>query len=182
MLMDQLKKLLLPLALIFGAIAVFNTGARYGATNMRAHAIARELQLPLGIYISGRSTMDEQTSAQWTMIIDNGIAAGAIHRQLWYLQEDAKAQLDKVLTFALSVRGDGTAQHFEALANSDQPHGISSMKLDEIRSAVDTAKARLIDNAPDLKEVEQGKADDVESETSNLGDAPPQMESLLKGT
>lgn len=163
--MDKIKNLLLPLALIFGAIAVFETGARYGATNMRAHAIASELQLPLGIYISGHSTMDEQTSAQWTMIIDNGIAAGAIHRQLWYLEENAKAQLDKVLTFALSVRGDGTAKRFEAIANSDQPHGLNSMKLDEIRNAIDTAKVELIDNAPDLKETGQSQASDVESES-----------------
>jgi hypothetical protein len=51
--MVKLKNLLLPLALFFGAIAVFETGARYGASNMRAHAIASELQLPLSIYISG---------------------------------------------------------------------------------------------------------------------------------
>jgi hypothetical protein len=163
--MDKLKGLLLPLALIFGAIAVFETGARYGATNMRAHAIASELQLPLGIYISGRSTMDEQTSAQWTTIIDNGIAAGAIHRQLWYLQKEAKAQLDKVLTFALSARGDGTAKHFEAIANSDQPHGISSMKLDEIRNAIDAAKVELIDNAPKPVDNEQPEANDIEPES-----------------
>ena len=153
--MDKLKNLLLPLALIFGAIAVFETGARYGATNMRAHAIASELQLPLGIYISGNATMDEQTKAQWTAIIDNGIAAGAIHRQLWYLNKEAKGQLDKVLTFALSVRGDGTAKHFEQIANSDTPSGISQTKLDEIRSAVDSAKVELIDNAPKKDVVEQ---------------------------
>ena len=161
--MDKLKNLLLPLALIFGAIAVFETGARYGATNMRAHAIANELRLPLGIYISGRSTMDEQSIAQWTMIIDNGIAAGSVHRQLWYLQKEAKAQLDKVLTFALSVRGDGTAKRFEAIANSDQPHGLNSMKLDEIRSAIDAAKVELIDNAPKPVENKQPEANDIET-------------------
>ena len=100
--MDKLKKLLLPLALIFGAIAVFDTGGRYGAINMRAHAIASELQLPLSIYIAGQSTMDAQAKAQWTAIIDQGIAAGAIHRQFWDLNEEAKGQLDKALTFALS--------------------------------------------------------------------------------
>ena len=102
--MDKLKKLLLPLALIFGAIAVFDTGARYGAINMRVHAIASELPLPLplSIYIAGQSTMDSQAKAQWTAIIDQGIAAGAIHRQFWDLNEEAKGQLDKALTFALS--------------------------------------------------------------------------------
>ncbi len=145
--MDKIKNLLLPLALIFGAIAVFETGARYGATNMRAHAIASELQLPLGIYISGQSTMDEKNAAQWTMIIDNGIAAGAIHRQIWYLNEAAKAQLDKVLAFALTVRGDGTINYFETIANSEQPK-IGDAKLHEIRSAIHSAKVELIDNAP----------------------------------
>ena len=154
--MEKIKALLLPLALVFGAIAVFETGARYGATNMRAHAIASELQLPLGIYISGSSTMNEPTKAQWTAIIDNGIAAGAMHRQIWYLNKEAKAQLDKVLTFALSVRGDGTAKHFEQIANSEEkPSGLNDMKLNEIRSAINSAKVELIDNAPREDMIEQ---------------------------
>ena len=163
--MEKIKNLLLPLALIFGAIAVFETGARYGATNMRAHAIASELQLPLGVYLSGQATMDDKNAAQWTTIIDNGIAAGAIHRQLWYLNEAAKAQLDKVLTFALKVRGDGTAQHFEALANSDQANGIGEAKLNEIRNAIKTAKVELIDNAPKPKAAEQADTATPESDS-----------------
>tara|TARA_B110000208_G_scaffold77106_1_gene98789 strand:+ start:13146 stop:13631 length:486 start_codon:yes stop_codon:yes gene_type:complete len=146
--MDKLKKLLLPLALIFGAIAVFDTGGRYGAINMRAHAIASELQLPLSIYIAGQSTMDAQAKAQWTAIIDHGIAAGAIHRQLWYLNEEAKGQLDKALTFALSARGDGTAKRYELIANSEEkPSGLSDTKLHKIQSAINRAIVELIDNA-----------------------------------
>ena len=156
--MDKLKKLLLPLALIFGAIAVFESGARYGASNMRAHAIASELQLPLGIYISGNSSMAAQTKAQWTAIIDQGIAAGAIHRQLWYLNKDAKAQLDKVLTVALSARGDETAKHYELIANSEEkPRGLSDTMLNEIQRAINSAKVELIDNAPKQGAVEQVK-------------------------
>ena len=125
-LMDKLKNLLLLLALVFGAIAIFESGARYGASNMRAHAIASELQLPLGIYISGNLAWMSRRKRQWTAIIDNGIAAGAIHRQLWYLNADAKAQLDKVLAVALSVRGDGTSKRYELIANSEQkPSGLS---------------------------------------------------------
>jgi len=146
--MDKLKNLLLLLALVFGAIAIFESGARYGASNMRAHAIASELQLPLGIYISGNSSMDEPTKAQWAAIIDHGIAAGAIHRQLWYLNADAKAQLDKVLTVALSVRGDGTGKRYELIANSEErPSGLSDTKLDEIQRAINRAKLELLDNA-----------------------------------
>ena len=156
--MDKLKKLLLPLALIFGAIAVFDTGGRYGAINMRAHAIASELQLPLSIYIAGQSTMDAAAKAQWAAIIDHGIAAGAIHRQLWYLNEAAKGQLDKALSFALSVRGDGTAKRYELIANSeDQPSGLSDTKLHEIQSAINRAKVELIDNARKDDGVDQVK-------------------------
>ncbi|CAA6676602.1 MULTISPECIES: hypothetical protein [unclassified Lentimonas] len=155
--MDKFKNLLLPLALIFGAIAVFETGARYGATNMRAHAIASELQLPLGIYITGQSSMDEKNVAQWATIIDNGIAAGSVHRQIWYLNKAAKAQLDKVLTFALTVRGDGAAKRFETIANSDQPKGIDDSRLSEIRNAIDSAKVELIDNAPKTTEAESSE-------------------------
>ena len=56
--MEKIKSLLLPLALVFGAIAVFEFGARYGATNMRAYAIASELQFPLRIYAQAQSNMD----------------------------------------------------------------------------------------------------------------------------
>jgi len=160
--MKKIQAILLPLALVFGAIAVFETGARYGATNMRAIAIASELQLPLGIYLSGHTTMDDKTRAQWVAVIDNGIAAGAIHRQLWYLNKESKAQLEKVLRFALSMRGDGAAKRFEAIANSEPlPEGISLGKLDEIRRAIDIALVELIDNEPSLNEAEVEQANDA---------------------
>ena len=160
--MKKIQGILLPLALVFGAIAVFETGARYGATNMRAIAIASELQLPLGIYLSGHTTMDDKTRAQWVAVIDNGIAAGAIHRQLWYLNKESKAQLEKVLRFALSMRGDGAAKRFEAIANSEPlPEGISLGKLDEIRRAIDIALVELIDNEPSLNEAEVEQANDA---------------------
>jgi hypothetical protein len=34
--------------------------------------------------------MDAEAKAQWAAIIDYGVAAGAIHRQLWHLNEQAK--------------------------------------------------------------------------------------------
>lgn len=160
--MKKIQAILLPLALVFGAIAVFETGARYGATNMRALAIANELQLPLGIYLSGHTTMDDKTREQWVAVIDNGIAAGAMHRQLWYLGKESKAQLEKVLRFALSIRGDGAAKRFEAIANSEPlPEGISLRKLDEIRRAIDIALVELIDNEPSLNEAEVEQANNA---------------------
>lgn len=161
--MKKLSSFLLTLALIFGAIAIFEAGARYGATNMRAHAIANELQLSLSTYISGQSTMNEASAAQWTMLINNDIATGAIHRQIWYLNKGAKAQLDKVLIFALSVHGDATAKHFGLIAKSDQPDGLSQAQLNKIRTAIDEAKVELIDNAPELKEVEEAETNDIKS-------------------
>ena len=155
--MDKLKNILPLLALLFGAIAVFESGARYGANNMRAHSIASELQLPLGIYISSNSSMDAQTQNHWSAIIDHGITAGAIHRQLWYLNKDAKAQLDKVLAVALSVRGDATAKRFELIVNSEEEaHALSETKLNDIQSALNRAKVELIDNAPKEGPVDQG--------------------------
>ena len=55
--MEKVKALLLPLALVFAAIAVFETGVRYGSTNMRAYAIASELQLPLSIYVQSNLSL-----------------------------------------------------------------------------------------------------------------------------
>lgn len=160
--MKKIQGILLPLALVFGAIAIFETGARYGATNMRALAIASELQLPLGIYVSGHTTMDDESRAQWVAVIDNGIAAGAIHRQLWYLGKESQAQLDKILRFALSMRGDGATKRFEAIANSEPlPEGVNLVKLDEIRRAIDIAQVELIDNAPAPNEAETEQAKDA---------------------
>ena len=106
--------------------------------------------------------MDDKTRAQWVAVINNGIAAGAIHRQLWYLNKESKAQLEKVLRFALSIRGDGAAKRFEAIANSEPlPEGVNLGKLDEIRRAIDTAQAELIDNAPSLNEAEVEQANDA---------------------
>ena len=59
--MEKIKSLLLPLALIFSAIAVFEFGARYGATNMQAYAIAGELQFPLNIYAQNEADMDNRS-------------------------------------------------------------------------------------------------------------------------
>jgi hypothetical protein len=58
--MEKIKSLLLPLALIFSAIAVFEFGARYGATNMQAYAIASELQFPLNIYAQNEARYGQQ--------------------------------------------------------------------------------------------------------------------------
>ena len=104
--MDKIKALLLPLALIFAAIAVFETGARYGSTNLRAIAIANELDLRMQNYVHFQSILDDRSRDQLAFHIDLTIAAGSLHRDIWFLKEETRAVLDKVLAHAWSVRGD----------------------------------------------------------------------------
>lgn len=150
--MEKIKSLLLPLALVFAAIAVFECGARYGATNMRAYAIASELQFPLRIYAQAQSTMDEASKENFAALIDNGIAAGAMHRQVWYLDKEAEAALEKVLAYALSLRGDAVAERFSTMEASEDLPETNKAKLSEIRQAVVEAKTELVDNAPSVEE------------------------------
>ncbi|MGZ0707406.1 hypothetical protein ACWPKO_03600 [Coraliomargarita sp. W4R53] len=150
--MEKLKSLLLPLALVFATLAVFEFGARYGATNMRAYAIASELQLPLAIYAQTDSNMDIGSKERFAALIDNGIAMGAMHREVWYLDKDARAALDKALTHAFSVRGDAAAERFASIEASDKLPELNKTKLSEIREAIVTAKVELVDNAQSSQE------------------------------
>ncbi len=152
--MDKIKSLLLPLALVFAAIAVFETGARYGATNMRAHAIAGELVFPLTVYVQGQGNMNQESLDNIAAVIDNGIAAGSMHRRLWYLDKDAKAALDKVLAYAFSVRGEGVAARLTAAIDAEDTSEATKARLTEVKAAVNEAKVELIDNAPSVEEQE----------------------------
>jgi len=152
--MEKIKSLLLPLALVFAAIAVFEFGARYGATNMRAYAIASELQFPLNIYAQAEANMDASSKERFASMIDNGIATGAMHRKVWYLKKDARASLDKVLAYALSVRGDAVAERFASMEASEEIPALNKEKLAEIREAVIAAKIELVDNAKSAEEQE----------------------------
>jgi hypothetical protein len=152
--MDKIKSLLLPLALVFAAIAIFEFGARYGSTNMRAYAIASELQFPLRIYEQAGTNMDAGSKETFTLLIDNGIAAGSMHRQIWYLDKDAGAALDKVLAYALSIRGDAVAERFASMEASEEIPALNKAKLAEIRQAVAETKVQIVDNAPSVAEKE----------------------------
>jgi hypothetical protein len=162
--MNTIKALLLPLALIFGAIAVFETGARYGATNMRAVAIANELKMTIQIVAQGQSTMTDEVKQGFALIIDNGIASAAIHRNLWYLKKEAKATLDKVLTFALTARGGDTERRFELMANSEDVPDEHKAKLAEIQAAVHEAKMELVDNARSVQKQEAAQVPEKAAE------------------
>ena len=152
--MEKIKSLLLPLALVFAAIAVFEFGARYGATNMRAYAIASELQFPLSIYAQAETNMDNSSKEHFAMMIDKGIAAGAMHRQIWHLDRDAQAVLDRVLGYALKVRGDAVTGRFASMEASEDIPALNQAKLVEIREALAEARVDLIDKAPKVAEQE----------------------------
>ena len=152
--MEKIKSLLLPLALVFAAIAVFEFGARYGATNMRAYAIASELQFPLSVYAQAEANMDDSSKEHFAMIIDSSIAAGAMHRQIWYLNRDAQTALDSLLGYALKIRGDAVAERFASMKASEDMPALNETKLTEIREALAEAKVALIDNAPKVVEQE----------------------------
>ena len=152
--MDKIKSLLLPLALVFAALAVFETGGRYGATNMRAHAIAGELAFPLSVYAQGQGKMDPQSLATIGSVIDNGIAAGAMHRQVWYLNKDSKAALDKVLAYAFSVRGEQVVNSIVAAEGKEGLDPGTKGRLAKVRAAGQAAKAELSDTAPSATDEE----------------------------
>ena len=152
--MEKIKSLLLPLALIFSAIAVFEFGARYGATNMRAYAIASELQFPLNIYEQNEANMDNVSKEHISMTIDKGIADGAMHRKIWHLSRDAQAALDSLLSYALKVRGEAVIERFASLKAREDIPALRETKLAEIREALSEAKVDLIDNAPKVAEQE----------------------------
>lgn len=148
--MDKVKALLLPLALVFAALAVFETGVRYGSTSMRAYAIASELQLPLSIYVQGHSTMNDASKEQIAFLIDGNIAAGCSHREIWFLNKQAKAALDKTLAYALSVRGDATIDRFE---NADEAaRKLMGPEPAKVINALKAAKLELVDQAPSVAE------------------------------
>ena len=152
--MEKIKSLLLPLALVFSAIAVFEFGARYGATNMQAFAIASELQFPLNIFAENKANMDNSSKEYFTMMIDKGIAAGAVHRQIWHLDRDAQAILDSLLSYALKVRGDAVTERFASMEASEDIPALNQAKLVEIREALAEARVDLIDKAPKVAEQE----------------------------
>ncbi len=152
--MDKLKALLLPLALVFGAIAVFEFGARYGASNVRAVALASQLQTYLNFYVQARGNTDEISEASLEKVVDNHIATAALQRDAWFLKfrAEPRATLDKALGYALSVRGDEVLEHFSTEPADDSQIKLSPEQLSRIRAAVDEAREELVENAPSAEE------------------------------
>jgi len=141
--MDKLKSLLLPLAIVFGAIAVFQTGARYGATTMRAYAIIREMQLPIAMYVDETADQNTVTTENLAVLIDQAITSGVKHRQIWYLNKQARLSLDQALVYALSVRGDALEEWLRAALTDDTVTPNRKAVISEILAALEEAKTEL---------------------------------------
>jgi hypothetical protein len=134
--MPTLRALLLPLALLFASVAVFEIGARYGAANMRAYGIAGQLELPLEIYANAGAAIDAQSRIELGRMIDRGIATGALHNQTWYLNKTARGALRAVLARALELRGAAALAPFAAESPSGPGAALSSTDRAEIREAI----------------------------------------------
>lgn len=151
--MAKLKGILLPLALVFAAIAIFEVGARYGAANTRAVALTGQLNNFTSLYKQVAPQADRRSLNNLEMVIDNHIVTAALQRGSWYLRlrAEPKAQLDQALGSALLLRGDGVKARFAALRDSDEDSTqISDVQLARILTALDLARAELIKTADDL--------------------------------
>lgn len=141
--MDKLKALLLPLALVFAAIAVFELGVRYGSTNMRAYSIAAELRLPLRAYAQGLEANPNFDNPQLGTLIDTGIAAGSTHRQIWYLNKQAKTNLDQALTYAFRLRGESLLKRIDHSGDEKTLILSTTAPPGEVFAAIRSAHAEL---------------------------------------
>jgi len=150
--MEKIKALLLPLALIFAAIAIFEFGARYGASNTRAAALAGQLNNFVNLYQQVGVHADERSRAHLEAVIDNHVLTAALERGAWHLRfkNEPKASLDQALAKALLLRGDGVMTRVEDMsaAQKDGSLTISLARLTALRSAVERAQDELITTAP----------------------------------
>ncbi|MEC8190883.1 MAG: hypothetical protein VX033_06815 [Verrucomicrobiota bacterium] len=163
--MNKLKALLLPIAIVFGAIAIFETGARYGATNMRAYAISQQLHSLTQIRISIQNEKNENTQVPVVPIdqIDNLIASGSMLREIWHLSTNAKETLNNTLAFVLQARGcENVINRLKQARESEGTNDDDQKQFDAIIAAIQLAQIELIDKAINIKET----VDDVRENDS----------------
>jgi hypothetical protein len=150
--MHKFKGILLPLALVFAAIAIFETGARYGAANTRAVALTGQLSNYVALYRQVAQQADQRSLANLELVIDNHIVTAALQRGAWYLRlrDEPVGQLNQALGSALLLRGDAVKQRFAAMhADAESAAQISDAQLAQIMTALDMARADLIKTTPD---------------------------------
>lgn len=165
--MDKIKALLLPLALVFAAIAIFEFGARYGASNTRAAALTGQLNNFTNLYLQVEAYSDENSKANLGAVIDNHIMTASLVRGAWYLRikQEPKKSLEKAISKALGIRGDGLLERLDALQSSTEENTpkLTENRYLEVRAALESALSDL------TKEPEQTVApgEAVQPEDSN---------------
>lgn len=141
--MDKVKALLLPLALVFAAIAIFEFGARYGASNTRAAALTGQLHNFTNLYIQVKARSDEHSKANLEAALDNHILTAALVRNAWYLKirEEPKKSLETALSQALATRGDDVLTRLEAAQASTEEGAtkLSPARYAEVKTALESA-------------------------------------------
>jgi hypothetical protein len=150
--MDKIKALLLPLALVFAAIAIFEFGARYGASNTRAAALTSQLNHFVSLYHQVAASADARSKANLEAAIDNHVVTAALERDAWYLlfKTEPKASLEKALAQALAIRGDAVLARFEAMhaSKNEGAPKLSASRMAEIRKAMGKAQNELSGDTP----------------------------------
>lgn len=145
--MYKIKALLAPLALIFAAIAIFEFGARYGASNTRAAALTGQMNNFLNLYEQVKVHGDDRSKTNLEAVIDNHIMTTVLVRDAWYLRlkDEPKASLEEALTSALSIRGDAVNARLETIPDStvEGAPSINPQRLAEIRAALERAQSEL---------------------------------------
>lgn len=151
--MNKFRALLLPLALVFASIAIFELGARYGAANVRAIALTGQLQTYLNYYVQLRGNADAASQVGLEKIVDNQIATAAMQRNAWFLRfkTEPRAGLEKALAYGLSVRGDEVLEHMTSDSEQADKVQVPADKLAEIRTAVAKAREELVQQAPSVE-------------------------------
>jgi len=149
--MKMIQAFLLPLALIFAAIAVFDLGARYGAANTRSVALTSQLNHFVQLYQQIGPQADAQSLANLALVIDNHVMTAALQRDAWHLRfkQEPKASLDDALAHALLLRGEALMLRLNApqtptTGGEAVAASLSPARLAEIRNAVERAQADLI--------------------------------------
>ena len=162
------------LALVFAAIAVFQTGTRYGSDNFKAIAISDQLKLltQIRVPVHHKDFGRRQLPIVSIMLIDKSIVAGVKHRQLWYLNKKAKTELNQTLAAVLAMRGpENVIQHLENAKGEDD---ASNMKIKALRKA-EIELADLIEKAklkPKATPGEGEEATDAPGEAESVEAAP----------
>ena len=168
--MQKIRAILLPIALVFAGIAIFEGGVRYGAASMRAYAIAGEINLALQLRDSPALRADSALRRSLASVLDNAIAAGAMQRSVWYLNDTAQQALDNVLAEALAARGEAVLKRFSGDGGAGA--GVSSERAENIREALRKA----------MDDLEGKGGDAADGETSGAGETTVPGGSLLPGT